>query len=339
MFPEQKNNDIELSKNWQPSAAFQTLKNRADFLNQIRRFFQERDVLEIETPLLCQSAAPDINIHPIPVLYHGDHQAKQNKNAYHYLQTSPEFAMKRLLASGSGPIFQICKAFRNDEVGRLHNPEFTLLEWYRPQFDHHDLMKEMDELLMALLGTEPAEYMSYAALFQQFLNLNPHETTVDELQTSALEHNIHLSPEIFKTLNVNDWLDILLTHCIEPHLGLKRPLMIYDFPVSKAALAKVREGNPSVAERFEVYFQGIELANGYHELTDADIQLTRFQKDCALRKTLGLLPIPIDPFLIGALRAGLPSSAGVALGVDRLFMLKEGCQTIDEVIAFTTDRA
>ena len=327
---------MQKSKGWQPTAGLENLQFRAQFLSKIRDFFYKRGVLEVETPLMCNGAATDPHITPIAVLYSDPHLL-DNQN--YYLQTSPEFAMKRLLAAGSGPIYQICKAFRRDEIGRLHNPEFSLLEWYRPGFDHHALMDEVEALLCLILGTSKAERLTYQAAYQKFVGLDPHAVSAEQLKHCALSKGIILSAAAMNTLTVDDWLDILMTHCIEPHLGFENPVMIYDFPISKAALAKVRDVVPAVGERFEVYVRGTELANGYHELTDPDIQLERIQADCEYRRTNGLMEIPIDFRLISALKAGLPDSAGVALGLDRLLMLMLGSHEIQEVVSFTTDRA
>jgi lysyl-tRNA synthetase class 2 len=213
------------------------------------------------------------------------------------------------------------------------------LEWYRPGFDHHALMDEVEALLCFILGTSKAERLTYQAVFEKFVGLDPHLASTEQLKQSVLSKGIILSASAMHMLTVDDWLDILMTHCIEPHLGFENPVMIYDFPASKAALAKMRGVDPPVAERFEVYVRGIELANGYHELTDPDIQLKRIQADCNYRKTNGHMEIPMDFRLIEALKAGLPDSAGVALGLDRLLMLKLGSHDIQEVVSFTTDRA
>lgn len=327
---------MQKSKDWQPTASLENLQFRARFLSQIRDFFYKRGVLEVETPLMCYGAGTDPYINPIPVFYAQSHSI-DNQNFY--LQTSPEFAMKRLLAAGSGPIYQICKVFRRDEIGRLHNPEFSMLEWYRPGFNHHTLMDEIEALLCFVLGTTTSERLTYQIVFENFLGIDPHVASVRQLKQCAISKGIILSTSAMNMLTANDWLDILMTHCIEPHLGFENPTMIYDYPVSKAALAKVQDGDPAVAERFEVYVRGIELANGYHELTDPDIQLARIQADCEYRKTVGYPEIPINFHFIESLKAGLPDSAGVALGLDRLLMLKLGSHEIQEVISFTTDRA
>jgi lysyl-tRNA synthetase class 2 len=329
MFRVQKNN-------WQPNAPLENLKARAALMAKIRDFFAKRNVLEVETPLMCRSAATDPYLKPIPVDYQGPDPTSPRS---FFLQTSPEYPMKRLLAAGSGPIYQICKVFRDDEVGRLHNPEFTMLEWYQPGFDHHDLMDEMDALLCFILGSGKALRFSYADLFKKMLDIDPHHASKQQLENCAALHQINLSQNVAESLSTDDWLDLLMTHCIEPSLGFERPAMIYDYPVSKAALAKIRHEDPSVAERFEVYVQGIELANGYHELTDPKAQRSRFEQDCEFRKKFKFASIPIDEYLIEAMEAGFPDSAGVALGIDRLFMLKLQSTHIEEVLSFTIDRA
>lgn len=315
--------------NWQPTANFNTLRIRANILTKIRNFFSARDVLEVETPLLCTSTTTDPYIHSFITEYRSNQKL--------FLQTSPEFPMKRLLAAGSGPIYQICKAFRSDELGRKHNPEFTLLEWYRPDFDHFDLMQEVDDLLQELLGTHPGQRISYTELFQQHLAIDPHSSTITALKQCAKENDIVLSSDI----NIQDkdvWLDLLLTHCIEPHLGQTVPTFIYDYPASQAAFAKKHPDNANIAERFEVYYQGMELGNGYHELLDANEQKQRFQMHNNKRKTLGHDEMPLDAKLLAAMTKGLPPCAGIAIGVDRLVLLATKSQTIEEVISFSFAR-
>lgn len=313
---------------WKPSATFERLKFRADLFKTIRSFFDNRGVMEVETPLLSQGAATDPYLHVISVKL-------SSFDKTYFLQTSPEFCMKRMLAAGSGPIYQLCKAFRDEECGRYHNPEFTMLEWYQPGFDHHALMGEVDDFLQAVLKSPKATKVSYRDLFEKFLGFNPHQTDVDTLQHCAKQHGIQLDA----TLAGDDWLDVLMTHCIEPHLGFDAPVMIFDYPASKAALAKIRAEEEPVAERFEVYVQGVELANGYHELTDHNIQRQRLEMDNEIRTTLNLPNIPLDYHLLQALESGLPSSAGVALGIDRLVMLAARAEHIEEVLAFTSAQA
>lgn len=252
-----------------------------------------------------------------------------------YLQTSPEYAMKRLLAAGSGSIYQICKAFRDDETGKLHNPEFTMLEWYRLGFDHHQLMQEMDDFFQAVIQTKPAEKISYQKLFEKYFQINPHQATLETLQNIAHEKQLIITSN---NLTKDDWLQLLMTHFIEPELGRECPLFIYDFPASQAALAKIRQDHFPVAERFEVYIHGIELANGYHELSDANEQRQRFANDLIKRKKLNYATPPVDEYLLAAIEHGLPDCAGVALGIDRLIMIAAQKTAIAEVVSFTIDR-
>jgi lysyl-tRNA synthetase class 2 len=244
--------------------------------------------------------------------------------------------MKRLLAAGSGPIYQIARVFRDDEMGCHHNPEFTLLEWYRPGFDHHALMDEVDALLMALLGAPAAERLTYAEAFNRHAGVDPLRDDVGVLRgaTGELGAGCGLAPE-----DRDGWLSLLLSHRVQPALGRGRPTFLHDFPASQAALARIRPGEPPLAERFEVFLEGVELANGYHELTDSREQAERFRADLERRAAMGLPAVPLDGRLLEALEAGLPSCAGVALGFDRLVMLALGAGHLQEVIAFPVDRS
>lgn len=303
---------------WQPSATIEILKNRALILKTLRDFFYQRNVTEVETPLLCEAGTTDVYLDSMCVVL--------NKKT-RYLQTSPEFAMKRLLAAGIGDCYQICKAFRCDEVGQNHNPEFTMLEWYRLNFDHHQLMDDMDELLQLILKCAPAKRVSYQTLFLEYLNIDPHLASIEDLENIAPE----LCSALDKKIDTkDDYLMLLLSHLIEPKIGFDRPCFIYDFPASQAALSKI--GDHKFAERFEVYVNGIELANGFHELQNADEQLKRFQKDNEKRRKLKKPEVPIDYRLIEALKSGLPNCAGVALGVDRLIMLALQKKKLSDVI-------
>jgi lysyl-tRNA synthetase class 2 len=310
------------------------LRLRARLLEKTRRFFSERGVLEVETPLLSAAGVTDLHIHSFRTRFRGPGAPGAREL---WLQTSPEYAMKRLLASGSGPIYQIARAFRDGESGSVHNPEFTLLEWYRPGLDHHTLMDEVDLLLGELLGTPPAERLSYAAAFKRHLGVDPHAASDGELVAAARERGLG---EVGLAHDDRDgWLALLMTHAVEPRLTPSRPSFLYDFPASQAALARIRPGRPALAERFEVYAGGLELANGYHELRDAREQRSRFENDLALRRERGLPEPPIDERLIAALEAGLPDCAGVALGFDRLLLVAAGLVSLDDVMAFSLDRA
>lgn len=304
---------------WQPSASIEALKNRAEILRTLRDFFYRRHVTEVETPLLCVAGTTDAYL---------DSMTATINDQTRYLQTSPEYAMKRLLAAGIGDCYQICKAFRCDESGRHHNPEFTMLEWYRLGFDHHQLMDDMDDLLQLILKCLPAKRVSYQQLFLDHLNIDPHFASIADLKK--------LAPELCEALNAetdtkDDYLMLLLSHLIELKIGFDKPCFIYDFPASQAALAKIHDG---VGERFEVYVNGIELANGFHELQNPQEQLQRFLNDNQKRRELNKPEVTIDYRLIDALKHGLPHCAGVALGVDRLIMLALQKDKLQDVLSF-----
>lgn len=318
---------------WQPTASIKTLRQRAEIISRIRAFFAERSVLEVETPLLSHATVTDPHIMSIAAPFK---EMGSTKGEMCYLQTSPEYAMKRLLAAGAGSIFQITKAFRQGEVGRLHNPEFSMLEWYRLGFDHHALMDEMNELLQVILQFSPATRMSVMQVYQHYLAMDPHSATVAELKACAAQY---IKPLPAMQDDKNSWLDLLFMHCIEPHLGQDAPFFLYDFPASQAALARARPENPPVASRFELYFKGVELANGFHELQDAAEQRRRFENDLAYRKQNNIPLISVDERFLAALQHGMPDCAGVAVGIDRLIMLALKCKTIDAVISFAFSSA
>lgn len=320
---------------WQPTASLSMLKTRAKILEKIRTFFATRNVLEVETPLLSHGTVTDPFIHSIPVQYS---PAGSKHTETLYLQTSPEYAMKRLLAAGSGSIYQICKAFRNGESGRKHNPEFTMLEWYRIDFEHHALMTEMDEFLQFVIESKPATRTSYANIFDQYLNINPHTISVHNLKNCAVKNNLSIPLGIDEN-DRNTWLDLLMSHFIEPHLGQSEPIFIYDYPATQAALARIRNDEIPVAERFEVYIKGVELANGFHELANAAEQRKRFEENIIERNKLGYNEALIDENLLAALNHGLPNCAGVAIGIDRLIMIATGANSIKNIISFPIERA
>lgn len=322
-------------ESWQPTASIANLHLRAQILRKIRDFFAQRHVLEVETPILSHCATTDPYLVSFVTQYHpAAHTLPQDL----YLQTSPEFAMKRLLAAGSGAIYQICKTFRNEESGALHNAEFTMLEWYRPEFDHHALMDEVDELLQYILQYPKAQRFTYQQIFSHFLSINPHKISAHELANFANQRGL---PDVigFDHTDRDGWLQLLMTHFIEPSLGKTQPVFIYDFPASQAALAKIRQDEFAVAERFEVYIKGIELANGFHELTHAGEQQKRFLADNEKRRLLNLPQMPIDQHLLAALTSGMPTCAGVALGVDRLIMLAANAKALVDVMSFDVERA
>lgn len=307
---------------WRPSAPLANLHQRAHLYQQVRGFFAARGVMEIEAPVMGAAAVTDPYIDSVIA-----HCAGRS----YYLQSSPEFAMKRLLAAGCGPIYSLGKVFRNGESGRRHNPEFTLLEWYRPGFDDHRLMQELTDLVISLMPALETEKYSYREWFQRNLDVDPHTASASELEAIARQH--------IETGIVSDdrdlWLDLLVSHLLEPKLGPGLTL-IYDYPASQAALARlaIDDRGQRVARRFEAFINGMELANGYWELTDAREQRQRFCTDLDKRERENLPCYPSDEKLIAALDAGLPDTAGVALGIDRLLMCMVGAKAIDEVIPF-----
>lgn len=250
--------------------------------------------------------------------------------------------MKRLLAAGSGSIYQINKVFRSGERGKRHNPEFTMLEWYRVGFDHHQLMWDVESLVMETVGElrqfQETERLSYAEAFQRYAGIDPHSARTSDLAACVSRHNINVTG---LTSNDRDaWENLLMTHVVEPHLGTgPRCTFIYDYPASQAAMARIRAGNPALAERFELYIEGIELANGFHELTNADEQRQRFESDRRRRREQEIPDIPIDDNFLAALRHGLPDCSGVAMGIDRLVMIAANTPTIQDVTSFPFERA
>ena len=320
---------------WRPTAAFDSLRLRADLLARIRSFFADRGVLEVDTPALSRATGTDPALESFSTVYNGPGPA----GARLYLHTSPEFPMKRLLAAGSGSIYQLCKVFRDGEFGSRHNPEFTLLEWYRTGFDHLDLMDEVEQLLTTVLAgmALPAavHHWTYRDLFLEYAGIDPFTVSSGELRELLLRR-YDVSCEALSEDDLDSWLDLVMTHVIEPRLGAGL-VFVRDYPASQAALARLRPGTPAVAARFEVYLNGIELANGFHELADAVEQRARFEKERRRRRSDGLADVCIDERLLAALESGLPDCAGVALGVDRLVMIAAGAESLQEVIAFPLD--
>ena len=324
--------------NWHPTADITVLQARAEMLHNIRVFFAERNVWEVDTPVLSKFGVSDPHINSLPVHYLSTDVT--DFNASHYLMSSPEYAMKRLLAAGSGSIYQIAKAFRDGETGRKHNPEFTLLEWYRIGFDLPQLMQEVASLLDRLLSPSTIkndwQYLTYAQAFTQTLGFDPISISDQQLAAQARTLIDCAWPDDTPR---DTWLDLLMSHKVEP--ALPNSCMVYDYPPSQAALAQIvtNEEGVQVARRFEVYINGIELANGYQELTDAKEQQARFAMDNAMRQQLGKKPMLADTRLLDALEQGMPECAGVALGLDRLLMLEHNKSTIAEVMAFDFDSA
>ncbi|MGX2030206.1 EF-P lysine aminoacylase EpmA [Methylocaldum gracile] len=324
---------------WRPSCSLTALKKRAALLATIRQFFSARNVLEVETPLLCRAGVTDPNLNPFTTVLR---QPGSSEGEQLYLQTSPEFAMKRLLAAGSGSIYQICKAFRNEESGRHHNPEFTLLEWYRVGFDLAELIDEIDALLAEIcrdhLILAASERFSYRELFREHVGVDPLSASFEEL---AERSRVRGLPEA-EALCGRDrslWLDLLFSHLVQPRLGRGRITFVYDFPAFLPSLARKKPDDPLVVERVEIFLEGLELGNGFHELADAVEQEERFDRDLVIREENGL-PLPAkDERLLAALRSGLPDCSGIALGLDRLLMIRMRAESIGDVLAFPTAQA
>lgn len=317
---------------WKPSASFAVMQHRAQLMQRIRDFFAKRNVLEVETPLLARAGVTDPHLANAMTTLSGPGLPEPTE---FYLQTSPEYAMKRLLAAGSGSIFQIARVVRDDEIGRYHNPEFSLLEWYRVGFDEHQLMAEVDALMQLTLRCPAATRISYQQLFLKHLDVDPLTSEgLAQLKRYLGEHN--LGNIVDQTSDTDIWLHLAMSHIIEPQIGSDAPCFVYDFPASQAALAQLSAQDPRVARRFELYYRGMELANGFYELTDEAAQAERFAADNRARDALGKARAPIDNRLLAALNNGLPECAGVALGLDRLLMLQLNATHIDEVLAFPT---
>ena len=306
------------------------LELRARLYAQIRPFFAERNVLEVETPILSAGANTDPNIQSFTTRFtgHADSGARDR-----WLRTSSEFAQKRLLVAGIGDCYELGRVFRDGEAGRRHNPEFTMLEWYRVGWDHRRLMAEVVDLVqaaLALVGKSSNLHKStYRDLFVATLAIDPF--SADEAQLQAALGDVRIDAQ---GLLRDDWLDLLLTHRIQPHFPNDRITMVYDYPMSQCALAKIRNDDPPVAERFEVYLGQHELANGYHELTEAAEQRARFVRDNVRRHERGLPELPLDENLLAAMERGLPECSGVALGIERLLMAMMGTEDICDVLAF-----
>lgn len=317
---------------WRPTATRALLAARAQMLARIRAYFTHAGLLEVETPALSRAATTDPRLHSLKTAL---------GSQIRYLHTSPEFPMKRLLAAGSGSIYQICKVFRADEQGRRHNPEFTLLEWYRVGWSYRELMTDVAALIGACISdTHPLpalEFLAYRDAFRRYAGIDAMRATASEFAACAQTHGIH-APALADH-DLDGWRDLLLSHIVEPQLGRQRLTFIYDYPATQAALAQVRGDDPPVAERFELYSGGMELANGFQELTDAAAQAARLAHDNEIRNALGLPAMPVDANFLAALEHGLPACAGVALGVDRLLMVATGAESIDAVLAFPNTRA
>jgi len=323
--------------NWKPACDVKQMRLRAKMLTNIRRFFEQRAVLEVETPLLCSATGTDPQLDFFSSFYHC---APENKAMY--LQTSPEFAMKRLLAAGSGSIFQICKAFRNGEVGRFHNPEFSILEWYRVDFTMDQLMNEVVELITELLGPDSDSgevyKVSYVDVFKQATGLNP----LDFCQLRYAEYAVNNDIKDAVSLCGDDhsmWLDFIFSYKVQATLERYSLAMVYGYPAIQSSLARINSADAAIADRFEVFIKGVEIGNGFCELSDASEQEKRFDQENQCRQKKGLPVVQKDMKFLQALHAGLPYCSGIALGLDRLLMVMNNAQAIDDVITFPFERA
>ena len=317
---------------WRPSANLASLQRRAQALATARDFFRARNVLEVETPAIVNSPVSDVNIVSVRLDVPG------REFSSFFLHTSPEYAMKRLLASGSGDIYQLCRVFRGAERGRQHNPEFTMVEWYRLGFSIEELMQEVAALVQALLGRElPVEMLSYRDAVKRHAGFDPLDADDATLQRAA--QALGFEAQRSRAASRNELLDLIVGAQVGPALGVSALTFVHRYPASQAALARLDAGDPRLALRFELYYRGMELANGYHELTNAAEQRQRFDADQQARAARGLPAFSLDRYLLAALDAGLPDCAGVALGFDRVLMLAMNASSIDEVLAFPVERA
>jgi elongation factor P--(R)-beta-lysine ligase len=329
----------DATNTWRPTASRTQLTQRAALLTSVRQFFAGRGVLEVDTPIVVNAAVTDVHIHSVRVHFaEADSSRAGDAARPYFLHTSPEYAMKRLLAAGSGDIFQICHVVRGFERGRIHNAEFTLVEWYRVGFSLDDLMGEVEDLVRGLLGANgvrrAGERISYRDVFLRELRLDPFTAGMEELQDAAAKVGFD-STEHYR----DELLELLMGVAVGPRLGRNALTFVYGYPATQAALARLDPRDPRAALRFELYCEGLELANGFHELASAAEQRARFERDNEERRRLGLPPYAIDERLLAALEAGLPDCTGVALGFDRTLMLATGASRIDEVLPFPTERA
>lgn len=318
-----------MTKTYMPSASIKNLKLRAQFIQRVRSFFSDENILEVDTPILSPYGTTDINIDSFITTY-------CDKKKY-YLCTSPEFHMKRLLCDGIGSIYQISKAFRNEDVSKVHNPEFTMLEWYQVGIDHFELIRVIERFLKFVMGITKCDIISYDECFQKYLQFSPLDLTVNEIRQQFLKR-LELSEELEQENNKDVLLQLIFSLLIEPNLGKKYPIFVHSFPATQASLAKINEFDSRISDRFELYYKGLELANGFHELSDHVEQNNRFNNDNFKRLHQNKEVVPIDVNLIESLKFGLPKCSGVAIGIDRLLMLELKENNINKVISFSFDK-
>ena len=322
---------------WKPACEIKTLRLRAQMLATIRSFFSKRSVLEVETPLLCHATGTDPQLDFFSSFYHCAPKDKEM-----FLQTSPEFAMKRLLSAGSGSIFQICKAFRNGEFGRIHNPEFSILEWYRIDFTLQQLMDEVAELIIEVLpdnySATAVKQISYKELFEQVTGLNPLVFSQKNYALYAAENNFNDAIDLCGD-DHSMWLDFIFSFKVQTILADQAICMVYGYPAIQSSLARLNPENSSVADRFEVFVNGVEIGNGFFELSDINEQEIRFDQENNARIKRKQLAVQKDQLFLEAIRSGLPDCSGIALGLDRLLMIVANANSLKDVLAFPFDRA
>lgn len=324
-------------KNWKPTSSIEDLIKRSKIITNIRLFFSEKNIMEVETPMLSQSTTTDINLIPFKTNYFISNSNNNVRKIKLWLITSPEYHMKRLLAAGSGSIYQICRSFRNQEYGRYHNPEFTMLEWYEISCSMKKFIKKIDSFFQKVLNFKKSDKISYQKIFIKFLKIDPLSTNLSELRQCCkkfkLENLIYLENDL------NKLIEILFTLKIQPFLGKEKPLFVYHFPVEQALLAAKNIEDNRISERFEIFFKGIELGNGFYELTDYNEQKKRFMKENKEILSMNLPKRKIDDYFLNAINYGLPNCSGIAIGLDRLIMIALNKKSLDQVISFSFDRS
>jgi len=328
-----------------PTAPLKNLRKRAEIIQKIRRFFDSRGFVEVQTPVLSHDTVMDAFVEPITV--YGLSGAADT--VPFYLQTSPEFAMKRLIAAGMSAIYQITPAFRRGDRGSLHNIEFSMLEWYRAGDDYQQGRRFLGEFIQSLNENQQVEECSFGTIFEQYTGLNPYWCSVSALQNRAVQRSLSFPASYLSEKSPasrNDWIDLIFSEEVQPKIGRKTPMILYDYPVEQSQLAETRwekekasQRTWQVSERFEIFIQGVELANGYHELRDPAVLRQRIQETAAIRRNRGLPELPAESRLLQAMESGLPPCCGCALGIDRLLMVLLNAETIDDVLAFPVERA
>ncbi len=326
----------DIQRDWRPTASVETLNKRGEIVWGIREYFHELGFVEVQTPVLSHDTVIDRYIDPIRVMA-SELRCQSAGNDELFLQTSPEFGMKRLVAAGMSAIYQIGPVFRAEERGEHHNPEFTMVEWYRVGDDLESAVEFLSQLICKILRHDRCDVVSYSMAFQQAVKIDPLSTSVDELAQTAIERGLPV--ECNFSAEKDTWLNLIFAELVQPQLGCQRPTIVTHYPASQSALARISKDQPGTAERFELFVQGVELANGYHELLNADELESRNRDGLRQRAFDGKLELPSSSRLIEAMRCDMPACSGCALGLDRLVMVACGHTSIDRVIPFPIERA